>query len=464
MRATWMSIFFTVLPAAAQDGSLWVGLENTAELVRLDPQGAQTTTVSVPMPSASLALDGRGQAWALDAEEGRLIHLAPNGGLLGVHATSRRPTALVVDGQERAWVLSGRDGNLVAFSSQGLIERAIAVPHGSTDVALDAFSRFHVADPGHASLLTYDMDGRLLRRVRGLPGVRNVTVSHFGEVFATNPRRGRIHRIPEGQDVPELLVDLPGRITPPVVDGNGRLWFALTRHDLLVRVDRTGTGILWFPTAEAPRSLALGVDGDVWVACEKNPCLQRFANSGILRASFPLSAIPNLAGDPAGAHFLSQARPLDDRDGDGYSNRNEWVAATNPVSARSVPAWIDVQGGAGTWAIEFGVTNPSPSYYVAYLTSMTSPGTLLASLDGADLRTVPTTVIDPIFLASGQLPSMLQPARGRLNGLGRASATVSLPPELRGLGIAFAFVTIDRDSSSSPNALRVISRAVPLVD
>ncbi len=462
LGTTLTTILLTAMSAFGQDGGMWIGLGRGARLIKLNDTGAELARATVTTNIDTMSVDGLGNAWALNTKKALLYKFDVSGVLVATYMTDRKPNGLAFDSSHRAWVLSGISGTLKAYEQDGTPHAAFSVPKHSSDVVVDWNGRMWVASPRTRSVRRYEANGALAAEVTGLKGKMTLALSHLGDLFVSQTKKRRISRINLRTNTIDATIHAPSKMTAALVDASGRVWFALPNRNLVVRCERDGSGMVWFGTAKKPDSIAISTKGQIWVACSKGRTVQRFSDTGSMEGSHQVADAPTLSGDRSGARFLNHIDPLGDVDVDGYSNRNEWVAGSDMADATALPAEIGIVGGGGSWTVTIKAPNDPLGDYIAYLTSTASPGTQLSHFDGFDMRIVPTTVIDPIFLMSGELRSLVSTPQGALDATGEATIAVGLPPELQNLGISFAFATLDYTSGTAPNSLRTISRAIEL--
>ncbi len=293
------------------EGHAWIA--SAIGLHRLNERGDEVAFHSLPAGAYAVACAPDGAVWITTSVPSRTVEKRTREGeTLFVVGFFSNPLGIGVDASGNALVADGGRNELVTISPAG--EVIGRVPGGGCggDLAIDASGHAWTAGPcGTGEILRYASDGTLAGRYRvPLRSIGAISVDALGQVWVAHPTDASVTVLsPEGVEVAAIGVeDAPVAIAS---DGLGRVWVAGAVGGSLLRAD--------------PRTRA--IDG-------------RFATAGR----------PSARGDMTGFAFANATVPGADLDGDGYTNREEIDAGTNPFDRASRPeAWTagNVNAGLG---------------------------------------------------------------------------------------------------------------------
>jgi streptogramin lyase len=219
---------------AAGDGSVWSVSPDTAQLVRIDAETAETDEPSdagdLPLRTTYAA----GSVWVTSFGDGTVLRIDPDHGtVLDSFKVGDGPEG-ITSAFGSIWVVAQDSGQLVRIdpSSPAHVETRIDIGDG-------------------ARLVTAGPDA--------------VYVAHFGQdrVLKVDPRSGRVTRSAKLCSGPQGMAV-----------GDGRLWVACTFSDEVVAIDLTSLKqVAQVDVPGSPDPVAIAPDGAVLVAAEDGPTL-----------------------------------------------------------------------------------------------------------------------------------------------------------------------------------------------
>ncbi len=345
------------------------------ELVTIiDPTDLSSTPASVGGQSdpRGIAIAPNGMGWVAYAGTGTVARVQPDGNQFGsAITTGMAPTGVCVDHLGNTWVTDATDGTVTKIAPSGAvllgmgggIDDAILVGNQPTGIAADAIGNIWVAIAGDDQLKKLNNNGELAVVVDLQPGdePHGVAIDRKGFIWVTLRGADLVQRRGSGGSLVQQFTGLPVGAAPEgiVIRGVNEAWIAaeLPYHVVpggaLDPIDAPGT--------PDPTGILIDGLGDVWVT-DASGTATRFDADETLIETTAIGIDPGLLGDASGMIQANILRPNGDFDSDGFSNRFEVDAATNPFDAVSnpgiVPQVIDLSCFVVGQDVELSWTNP----------------------------------------------------------------------------------------------------------
>jgi len=353
--------------AVSPDGVTWVTFHDSDAVVRFDLEGSAIDVIPVGDGPSGIAIDATGAAWVANTLDSTLWKLAPDGG-----------------------VIFGGPPAPLGPPSPGTLGPAIPVAAGPVGVGVDILGNVIVACRAAGIVEKRNAVGALVWSEL-TPGSQptGVAIDRGSFAWITDPVNGRIERrASDGSlqsEFPLSLADEPRAIA---IRGANEAWVACEGSGALLRL-APGETPFPIPVGGEPSGISVDGAGALWVTDRVAGTVSRWSAEGILQETIAIGSEPGFLGDAFGLVPASVLLPDADFDLDGFVNRLEVDAWTNPYDELDTPdldpAFVAPVFGLGCEAdvqdVALAWTNPDPNPFAEI--RVHRDGVLVATLPAA---------------------------------------------------------------------------------
>ncbi len=393
------------------DGNIWVGMRGADRgLRKFSPTGDPLLVIPKGAGGVyGVAVAADGMIWSVQSHPDSLVQTHPRTGeTLARVELSGRARSIATDWMGDVWIaLYEREGYVERYSSTGGFKDRIQVERGPVSLAA-AGCCIWVSNQRSCSIQCISIiDGEIQRRI-GFKG-------YAGDI---------------------------------AVDGELDVWVVIPQLDKVYRYDTDGNLLSTTQVGDRPMNISIDGCGSAWVVNAGDNTMTRISRDGIVLDTVDVGPNPVAFGDSTSFNVANFVIPRSDSDFDGFDNRNESIAGSNPLDASSIPATVEFlnlpAAGQTLNAVYTDPHNPG-ARYVGYLAYQINPKWAFEACVSCDPRMSEMYPADRLFRLTIGEDQFYPGFKGVLDPNGQAMASVTFPDDLDpNVEVYMGFITIDR--------------------
>ncbi|KAA9111306.1 putative Ig domain-containing protein [Microbacterium rhizomatis] len=237
---------------------------NNNRVVKLAPDGRQTTVGSGLTFPSGVAVDESGQVYIADTFNSRVVKVAADGSQTTVTSDLSRPFGVAVDASGAVYIADTDMWRVVKIATDGTpttVGTGLRYPYG---VAVDQAGAVYIADSGNHRVLKVASDGTETTVGTDLNYPQAVAVDDSGTVYIADQEASQVVKVaPDGsQTYVGMGVNHPFGVA---VDDSGAVYIANTSESQVLKIAADGVQTTVGDGLAAPEGVAPGVSAPVQV-------------------------------------------------------------------------------------------------------------------------------------------------------------------------------------------------------
>ena len=217
-------------------GDVFIADIGSSSVVKVNPDGTQTTVGSGLDKPFGVAVDGSSDVFIADTGNNRVVKVTPDGTQTTVGSGLNRPFGVAVDGSGDVFIADTGNDRVVEVKLDGTQTTIAAVLDGPFGVAVDGAGDLFIADFGNNRVLEVQTDGTQITVAAGFNEPSGVAVDGSGDLFVADTRNNQVVEVKSDGTKATIGSGLSGPTGVTVDRGGRQLFIADMGNSRVVKV------------------------------------------------------------------------------------------------------------------------------------------------------------------------------------------------------------------------------------